>query len=129
MDNNQINLSISQEFEIIPHQKGRAYPIGVKEWEYIKNKIKDIKIEVNIFYSIGFLLFGASASSLITIITTDFKDDASKYWVWTLFAVSLLGGLLSTFFAKDKNKQENTKPKEIINQMELIEARFETLKE
>ena len=124
-----IKFNVSQEFEIIPLQKGKAYPIGVKEWEFIKRKIKEIKIEVNIFHSIGFLLLGASVSCLITIIATNFRDDASKYLTWAIFAVSTSGGLLSIFFARDKHKQENAKPTEIINQMNLIEARFESSKE
>ena len=38
MSEEQSNFNVSQEFEIIPHQKGQAYPIGVKEWEYLKKK-------------------------------------------------------------------------------------------
>ena len=41
-------FNVSQEFEIIPHQKGKAYPIGVKEWDFIKNKISEINIEIKI---------------------------------------------------------------------------------
>jgi hypothetical protein len=123
--NQQNNFNISQEFEIIPHQKGKAYPIGVKEWEFIKKKIGEINIDVNNFHSIGFLLLGASASCLITIFATEFKTDSSLYLTWAIFGISLIGGLLSVYFATDKHKQESAKPNEIINQMELIESRFE----
>ncbi len=126
MENNQQNnFNISQEFEIIPHQKAKAYPIGVKEWEFIKKKIGEINIDVNNFHSIGFLLLGASASCLITIFATEFKTDSSLYLTWAIFGISLIGGLLSVYFAADKHKQESAKPNEIINQMELIESRFE----
>ena len=126
MDNNQGNYTIFQNLEIIPPQKIKAYTVDVKDWEFLKGKINEIKITVNGFYSIGFLLLGASISSLITIFATDFQDDASKYLTWTFFAVSLLGGLLSTCFARDKHKQENAKPKDIIAQMKLIEDKLET---
>lgn len=129
MENNQNNFNISQEFEIIQHQKGKAYPIGVKEWEFIKMKVGNINIVVNNFHTIGFLLLGASASCLITIFATEFKTDSSKYITWSIFCVSLIGGLLSVYFANDKHIQENSKPNEIINQMELIESRFENHKE
>ncbi len=129
MSDNQNNFSVSQQFEIIPHQKGKAYPIGVKEWDFIKKKISEIKVEVNNFHAIGFLLLGASASCLITILATEFKTDSSRYFTWALFGISLVGGLLSIYFASDKNKQESAKPHEIINQMELIESRFESIKE
>jgi hypothetical protein len=125
MSGEQNNFNVSQEFEIIPPQKGQAYPIGVKEWEYLKEKVKQINIEINNFHTIGHLLLGASASCLTTIIATNFNDDKSKYLTWALFGVKLICGLLSIIFAKDKHKQESSKPNEIINQMELIESRFE----
>lgn len=126
--NQKNNFNISQEFEIVPHQKGKAYPIGVNEWEFIKNKIKEINIDVNIFHAIGFLLLGVSASCLITIIATEFQKDSSKYLTWAVCCTSLIGGLLSVYFARDKHKQESSKPNEIINQMELIVSRFENQK-
>lgn len=129
MENNKNKFNISQEFEIIPHQKGKAYPIGVKEWDFIKMKISEISININNFHKIGFLLFGVSASCFITIIATEFKTDSSKYLTWAIFGVSLIGGLLSVSFARDKHKQENAKPSEIVNHMELIESRFENQKE
>ena len=128
MNDNQNKFNVSQEFEIIPHQKGKAYPIGVKEWEFIKKKICEIKIDVNNFHAFGFLLLGASASCLITILATEFKTDSSKYLTWAIFGVTLIGGLLSVYFANDKHKQESAKPTEIVNQMELIESRFEIQK-
>lgn len=129
MENNKNNFNISQEFEIIPHQKGKAYPIGVKEWGYIKKKICEINIEVNNFHAIGFLLLGASVSCLITIFATDFKTNSSKYLTWTIFGITFIGGILSVYFARDKHKQESAKPSEIVNQMELIESRFESQKD
>jgi len=122
------NFNVSQEFEIIPHQKGKAYPIGVKEWDYLKTKIKSVNIDINTFHTVGYLLLGASGSCLITIIATNFTDEKSKYLCWAFFGVTLICGLLSIFFAKDKHKQESTKPNEIITQMELIESRFESKK-
>jgi hypothetical protein len=128
MGGEQNNFNVSQEFEIIPHQKGQAYPIGVKEWEYLKEKIKLVSIDINTFHTIGYLLVGASTSCLITIIATDITDVKSKYLTWAMFVVTLICGLLAIFFAKDKHKQESAKPNEIINQMELIESRFENKK-
>ncbi len=128
MSGEHSNFNVSQEFEIIPHQKSQAYPIGVKEWEYLKEKIRQVNIEINNFHTIGYLLLGASASCLITIIATNFTDDSSKYLTWAVFGVTLICGLLAIFFAKDKHKQESAKPNEIINQMVLIESRFKIKK-
>lgn len=121
-DGNKFN--ISQEYEIVQHQKGKAYPIGINEWNYIKEKIRKVKVEVSDFYAIGFLLLGAAASCFITIQATTFSNDSSKYFCWALFFISLICGLLSVLFAKYKHKQENEKPKDIINHMDLIESRF-----
>lgn len=127
MSDNQNNFNVSQDFEIIPHQKSKAYPIGVQEWDFIKNKVKSIKIEVSNFHAFGFLLLGAAASCLITLLATEFKaeDASSKYLCWAIFAVSLICGALCIYFAKDKQKQENAKPTEIVSQMDLIESRFQ----
>jgi hypothetical protein len=119
-------FNVSQKFELIQHQIGKAYPIGVMEWTFLKKKIKEINNEVSNFHAIGFLLLGASASSFITIFATKFQDDKSEYICWGIFWVTLIGGVLSIYFAFDKNKQESTKPQEILNQMELIESRFES---
>ena len=120
------NYKVSQDFEIIPHQKSKAYPIGVQEWDFIKEKVKLIKIEVSNFHAFGFLLLGCAGSCLITILATNFKaeDSSDKYFCWAIFAVSLICGLLCICFAKDKQNQENTKPTEIVSQMDLIESRF-----
>jgi hypothetical protein len=115
---------VSQEYEIIPHQKGQAYPINVKEWNYIKAKVKNIKIDINIFYTVGFLLIGSSISCVITIFATDFKDDTSKYVTWSILGITAICGILSVYFGNDKHKTEMAKPTEIIAQMDLIESRF-----
>lgn len=124
MNTTNENYKVSQEYEIIPHQKGQAYPINVKEWDYIKGKIKDINIDINIFYTIGFLLIGSSISCLITIFATDFKDDTSKYTTWTILVTTAVCGLLSVYFGNDKHRTEIAKPTEIVAQMNLIESRF-----
>ena len=126
MNTRKGKFNVSQEFEIILHQPGKAYPIGLKEWSFLKKKIKEINIEVSNFHAIGYLLLGASISCIITILVTKFQDDKSKYFCWGIFWVTLIGGLLSIYFAFDKHKNEIAKPLEIINQMELIESRFES---
>ena len=123
---NQSNFNISQEYEIIPHQKGKAYVISVKEWEFLKEKVKNIKIEINELYTIGYLLLGAGISCLISIFATDFKNDTYKYLVWIIFGLCILGAIISLIFSKKIHKIEKSKPSEVVTQMELIESRFES---
>jgi hypothetical protein len=109
MNTRKGKFNVSQEFEIILHQPGKAYPIGLKEWSFLKKKIKEINIEVSNFYAIGYLLLGASISCIITILTTQFQDDKSKFFCCGIFGVSLIGGLLTIYFAFDKHKREYTR--------------------
>ena len=44
MSENQNNFSVSQEYELMSHQKGKAYPISINEWDFIKTKLKSINI-------------------------------------------------------------------------------------
>lgn len=130
MKNNENKFNVSQEFEIIPTQKSRAYTISVKEWDYLKAKISKINIEINNFYWIGFLFLGASASCLLTLLITDFKNDISlKYITCSFLIISTLIGLLCLYFSKEKHKDEINKPTEVLSQMELIESRFEKIKD
>tara|TARA_Y100000815_G_C13196199_1_gene444932 strand:- start:161 stop:562 length:402 start_codon:yes stop_codon:yes gene_type:complete len=126
MSENQNNFSVSQEYELMSHQKGKAYPISINEWDFIKTKLKSINIKVNDFNKIGFLLLGASVPCLITLIATEFKEVHYKYLVIALFFIFLVCGILSLYFSKEKHKSESAKPTEILNHMELIESRFES---
>ena len=124
MSDNQNTFSVSQEYEIMPHQKGKAFPISTSEWSFIKNKLKEINIEINIFNKIGFSLLGASIPCLIKLVSTDYKTENPNYWVVAFFGIFIISGILAIYFSSDKHKTEQAKPQEIINHMELIESRF-----
>jgi hypothetical protein len=120
------NYQVSQNLDLIPHQTGKAYTISVKEWNFLKGRIQQLKIEINNFYWIGYSLLGASFSSFITVLVTNFGEDVgAKYILWSLFSLTLITGSLSLYFSNDKHKEESSKPSEIISQMQLIESKFE----
>lgn len=123
---NRSNFNISQEYEIIPHQKGKVYVVSVKEWDFLKSKLRNINIDINELYSIGYLLIGAGISCLVTIFATDFKNDTYKYLVWIIFGICLLGAIISLIFSRKIHKIEKSKPSGVITQMDLIESRFES---
>ncbi|WP_412984685.1 hypothetical protein [Pontimicrobium sp. IMCC45349] len=126
MSDNGNNFSVSQEYELMSHQKGKAYPIAISEWKFIKDKLGEIDINVNIFNKIGFLFLGACVPCLITLLGTEFQDIRYQYLVIALFGIFLVGGLLSLYFSQEKHKSETSKPIDILNQMKLIESRFES---
>jgi len=119
------NFQISQQYEIIPPEKSKAYVILVKEWSFIKTKIQEIKTKLDWFIIIGSLLLGGAFSSLFTNLATDFKDgEPTKYICWSVFFVMLISGVVVFLFGLKSIKVENKKPKEIIDNMDLIEARY-----
>jgi len=121
----QPTYNISQDFEIIPPKKGKVYPILIQEWTFIKGKIKDIKIEINLYHTIGSILVGASLSFLSTNLTAEFKDPKTGIICWALFGVTGVCGLLSFIFGEGQRKSHNAIPLDVTKQMELIESRFE----
>lgn len=125
--NSKPTFNISQDFEIIPPKKGKVYPILVQEWTFIKDKIKAIKIEINLFQTIGSILIGASLSFLGTNIATEFKDPDTKTICWALCGVLGICGLLSFIYGEGQRKFHNTIPNDVVSQMDLIETRYEPL--
>lgn len=119
------NFQISQQYEIVPPEKSRAYVILVKEWVFIKTKITEIKTKLDWFVVVGSILLGGALSSLITNLATDFKEgEPTRYICWSVFFIMLITGIVVFFFGLKSIKIENKKPKEVIDNMDLIEARF-----
>jgi hypothetical protein len=127
--NNKSTYNISQDYEIIQPKKGKVYPILFDEWVFIKIKIKEIKININYYNTIGSILIGASLSFLATNLTTEFKSQDTHIICWAIFAVTAICGILLLIFGESKRKEVNTKPIDILKQMELIETRYEKQEE
>ncbi len=122
------HYSFSQDFTVTPRKKTSAYPIDIQDWEKLKRDVESLEIETNVFQAFGYVLLGTSFSALITSIASTFQTEGSKYLCWGIFVVTLCTGLLSVFFANDKHKTQNLKPKTIIDQMNHIESRFNLVK-
>jgi len=117
------NYNISQTVEIIPTQVAKAYIIPKSEWNFIKTKVCKIKTGGSILEAIGFLLIGSSVSCLIGYFTT--QELSSKTNLGICLA-TFMGGAIILGYRFIFAAKENTKPGDIVEFMEMVEAKFET---
>ena len=118
-------FNISQDYEIIQPKKGKVYPILIQEWIFIKEKVIEIRININYFHTAGSILIGAALSFLATNIATEFKEPNTKTICWAIFGVTSICGILSFIFGESRRKTYNSKPIDVVKQMDLIETRYE----
>lgn len=130
MDDEQ-QFKVSQDYEIIPPQKKKAYIILVEEWSYIKTLVASIKDSTGLWHTIGSLLLGISGSGLLSAFTLDIPvpDNDKRMPMpilisWFAFVSAGGIGLLSFYFAYARRSDQTHTAENAIQQMELIENRF-----
>ena len=122
---------MSQDFELIQPQGKPAYPILVEEWNYLKKRVCGIRDNSGIYHTIGSVLLGIAGSALIASMTLLYTNVEVSYsslleailWLITL-CFSICGGL-SIFFSRTQRKTQNLATEDVIDQMKLIEQRYE----
>jgi hypothetical protein len=122
---------LSQDYEVLQPACGKAYPILCSEWEYLKKKISKISDKVNIYHTIGSVLIGAGLSTLIGVLSGGFTNSQNAgVPIGIVVAVAciivlLVCGSISIYFAFEKRKVSEVKASDVIDQMEIIEQRFQ----
>jgi len=130
MQNDQPSFKMTQDFEIIPPKKGKAYPIPKVEWDYLKERIKKINDVVNYYHTAGAIILGFSGSAFINLFTSDFpkSQDGSlsiRYVICLAIAIcTLFIGAMAFFFGKKQRELQAIKSADVIKQMDVIEERF-----
>ncbi len=119
------NYKFSQDYELIPPQKQRSYPISTSEWNLIKKKISEVKDNFNFWQTLGSLLIGAAISTLITVLINDFKSDKNLWICWGVLLVTAISGSLSYYFGFIYQKIQNKSKDDVIDFMSIIEERFQ----
>lgn len=114
----------SQDYELIPPQKQRSYPISTYEWTIIKKKIAEVSDSANLWQTIGSILIGVSLSALTTAIINDFKSEKSLWTCWAIFFVTGISGILSIYFGRTQRKTQNKTKADVLDFMAIIEERF-----
>jgi len=124
-------FEISQGFSIIQPNPDRAYPIPCTEWNYLKNKIGKISEKINVYHTLGSILLGAAASTIIALVSGGFpkteEGEVSSQIIiaWACVVVCLICGGVCMLFAFEKRKVSDVKSSDVISHMEVIEQRFE----
>lgn len=121
------NIKFSQDFEIIPPQKQRSYPISITEWGLIKKKVLDVKGNANFWHTAGSILIGVAVSALVTSLTL--IGDTNKIpliiWVSATILTGVIGGF-AFYFGKEQQQTQNKSKEDVIDFMTTIEDRFQS---
>lgn len=123
---------MSQDYELVTPKKKRAYPILVEEWEHLKTKISSIKDNANFYHTAGSILLGVAGSALIAAITLDMPEVVEGQTpmpiiiAWFSFITFGICGSLALLFGSKQREIQQTSTNEVIQQMTLIEKRYES---
>jgi len=119
------NYKFSQDYELVPPQKQRSYPITTTEWNLIKKKIGEVKDSANFWHTLGSILIGAAISILIAALINDFKTEKLLWTCWSAFFVTGIGGVLSFYFGREQRQTQNKSKEDVIDFMAIVEERFQ----
>jgi len=128
---NDPSFKMSQDYELVPPQKKRAYPILIEEWQHLKEKIQNIRDNANLYHTIGSALIGVAGSAFVAALTLNIpvpEDGSTPMPVvisWFIFISASICGALALFFGHSQRKIQNSNANDVIEHMELIEKRYE----
>lgn len=125
-------VKIKHEYKIFEPEIIGAYGISVVDWDYLKNKIRQIDDESGVLMVIWSACLGAFISSFIYSITTDFPKTPvgsvsigqALSWSATILCFAITA--ICFVFWKKSNKSKKAKASGIVEQMEILEARYKS---
>jgi len=121
--NDRPTFQVSQKYEVVEPDVGKAYLIQVHEWEFVKEKLDQVEFKVNIYDIFSSLSFGVSGSALIGYLTTQ-DQYKSEFTCLFLFIALLVFGILAHFLASVSRKQQTEKLSDILSVVRFVENRF-----
>ena len=125
---NNSNLNLSQGLEVLRPKADKALPIPCNEWDFLKEKIKQLTTEPWFFQSAGSTFIGAALATAISVLTGAVSATTVQnalFIAWTVIVVCLFVGSICLFFAYKERQVHRTKASEVVTHMLLIEQRFE----
>lgn len=131
MTEDKADFKISQDFELLLPQKQKAYPISKDEWFFLKDKIRKIKDSANIHHTFGSALLGITGSAILVVFTYDKPNPITIEYNTRIIItvgviiVTLICGICFLVFGGKQRNLQNISSEEVVNQMELIEKRYE----
>ena len=122
------SFRMTQGYDVLAPRSSEAYPIPCDEWEFLKDKLKQLAEGPWFFHTVGSALIGAGFSTLIAILLGSFPSDtAFKAFVvaWAVVVVTILCGGACLYFGREQRSIKGAKAGEVLRQMEIIERRYE----
>ncbi len=116
---------VQMRFQVLPSRRQRSIVVTLEEWQHIKKKVGEIRDRANFFHTIGSVLLGGSASALITALTNEYSDPTKRVICWAIVFSALVCGILSLVFGSAQRRSQNVSSTNVIEQMNLIEGKFE----
>lgn len=120
-------FTISQNYEILELEKGKAYPIPVSDWDYLKKKVERIGPTSLTFHTIASVLLGVAGTALVSALTLPNVMTQTGYfavWVsWLVFGVTSISGLLSWYFSRRERKVLACSKGDFLEEMVRLERR------
>ena len=126
------SFKMSQDFELVHLQTKRAYPVVIEEWNYLKHKIQSLRDNSNIYTSMASALIGVAATAAFAALSLKFQatkvtsTPMPELVSWSVFGCASFCSALSYYFAKSQKQVYKFTANDVIEQMELIEKRYES---
>ncbi|MBI1924438.1 hypothetical protein HYR99_09320 [Candidatus Poribacteria bacterium] len=115
-------IPVSQKYKMLIPVEEDAYMIPISDWNNLHEKIKRIDSTTGLlFHTIGSVLLGVAGSALVGALTSQ-----NQIPCWAIFAVSLISGLLSLYFASQQRKLDIYSKDDILKEIHRIERRYRT---
>lgn len=123
------SFTVSQNLKVKAPKDSHAYVVSTTEWNYLKEKITQIKGVSGFYHTVGSVLLGAMASAVVAAISTDLclagsNSCTKEVVVWAFSAVTFICGLLCLHFGHAQKSLKSISLEAVIEQMEAIEQRY-----
>lgn len=121
-------LHLSTGLDVLRPKSGNAFPIPCDEWELLKSRLKKVSSPRWFYQTAGSVLAGVAGSMLVTVLSGTLppspQSDA-RVVAWATIAASSICAGLSFLFAHNQRDLQAVYVSEVIQQMTIIENRYE----
>lgn len=124
---NNTNFSVNNNITIPPRINQEGIVVTYNHWDFIKNKLSNIKGDFHIFDKFGGIFLGIGINQLISLFYNKAELIANKTLLIMLFmavAFCLLGIALMYIDHLKSNKHHTNNSLIVLEQMELIEKDY-----
>lgn len=124
----ETGIHISSGLDVLRPKSGNAYPIPCDEWDLLKSKLTKVALPPWFYQTVGSVLMGVAGSMLVTILSGTLPaagQSNARVIASSTVIVATVCGLLSFLFAHKERDLQAVYISEVIQQMSVIENRYE----